>query len=62
LLGLNHSARDTFSGGKLIGDFIATVTDVLRLLGTNTQRYIAGRSRPRPVRHVKQHPSAVYKG
>lgn len=46
----------------LIGDFIAAIIDVLCLLGANTQRFIAGRSRPRPVHHVKPHPSAVYKG
>lgn len=46
----------------IIGDFFATLADVLRLLGANTQRFIPGRSRPRPVHHVKPHPSAVYKG
>jgi len=46
----------------LIGDFIGTVVEALHLLGTSTQRYIPGRSRPRPVHHVKPHPSAVYKG
>jgi hypothetical protein len=46
----------------LIGDLLATIADVLRLLGTTTQRFIAGRSRPRPAHHVKPHPSAVYKG
>jgi Transposase DDE domain len=46
----------------LIGDFVATFTDALRSLAANTQRFIAGRSRPRPAHHVKPHPSAVYKG
>ena len=46
----------------LIGDFFATLADALHLLGANTQRFIPGRSRPRPVHHVKPHPSAVYKG
>jgi len=46
----------------LIGDFIAAVADALHLLGATTQRYIPCRSRPRPVHHVKPHPSAVYKG
>lgn len=45
-----------------IGDFFTTLTDVLRLLGTTAQRFIPGRSRPRPAHHVKPHPSAVYKG
>jgi hypothetical protein len=46
----------------LIGDFVATIADALRSLAANTQRFIAGRSRPRPTHHVKPHPSAVYKG
>jgi hypothetical protein len=46
----------------LIGDFFATLADVLHLLGANAQRFIPGRSRPRPAHHVKPHPSAVYKG
>ena len=46
----------------LIGDFLATLTNVLTLLSATTQRFIPGRSRPRPAHHVKPHPSAVYKG
>lgn len=46
----------------VIGDFVATLIDVLHLLGATTQRFIPGRSRPRPAHHVKPHPSAVYKG
>ena len=46
----------------LLGDFIATVNEVLASLGANSQRFISGRSRPRPTHHVKPHPSAVYKG
>jgi hypothetical protein len=46
----------------MIGDFIATITDVLRLMGSTAQRFIPGRSRPRPAHHVKPHPSAAYKG
>jgi hypothetical protein len=46
----------------LIGDFVATIADALRSLAANTQRFIAGRSRPRPAHHSKPHPSAVYKG
>lgn len=46
----------------LIGDFFATLAEAVRLLGANTQRFIPGRSRPRPVHHVKPHPSVVYKG
>ncbi len=46
----------------LIGDFFTTLANVLHMLGTTTQRFIPGRSRPRPAHHVKPHPSAVYKG
>ena len=46
----------------LIGDFLATLAKVLHLLGATAQRFIPGRSRPRPAHHVKPHPSAVYKG
>lgn len=46
----------------LVGDFFATLAEAVRLLGANTQHLIPGRSRPRPVHHVKPHPSAVYKG
>jgi hypothetical protein len=45
-----------------IGDVLAILTDVLYMLGANAQRFIPGRSRPRPVHHVKPHPHAVYKG
>jgi hypothetical protein len=46
----------------IIGDFLATLTNVLRLMGSTAQRFIPGRSRPRPAHHVKPHPSAAYKG
>jgi hypothetical protein len=45
-----------------IGDFLALLTDVLGLLGATAQRFVPGRSRPRPAHHVKPHPSAAYKG
>jgi Transposase DDE domain len=46
----------------LIGDFIAMIDRILALLAATTQRFIPGRSRPRPANHVKPHPSAAYKG
>jgi hypothetical protein len=46
----------------LLGDFMTTIEEVVRLLGANTQHFIPGRSRPRPLHHVKPHPSCVYKG
>lgn len=45
----------------MIGDFCATLFDTLRHLARNTQRFIPGRSRPRPAHHVKPHPSLAYK-
>jgi len=46
----------------LIGDVVADIAQALRLLATTTQRLLPHRSRPRPARHVKPHPSAAYKG
>jgi len=46
----------------LVGDFFATFAEAVRLLGANSQRFILGRSRPRPAHRIKPHPSAVYKG
>jgi Transposase DDE domain len=43
-------------------DWVKTLTATLELLGATTQRFIAGRSRPRPANHVKPHPSMCYKG
>lgn len=45
-----------------IGDVIAAIADVIALLGKTYQRFVPRRSRPRPQRHVKPHPSAAYKG
>jgi Transposase DDE domain len=45
-----------------VGDVLATIDDAITLLGTVTQRFTPGRSRPRPPNHVKQHPRYAYKG
>ena len=45
-----------------IGDICATITDAITALGNTTQRFVAGRSNPRPNHHVKPHPSCAYKG
>ena len=45
-----------------VGDFFATVDEVLRLLGATTQRFVAGRSSPRPPNRTKPHPYLAYKG
>ena len=46
----------------LVGDICSAIDHAIHALGSNSQRYISGRSRPRPVRHVKPHPSCAYKG
>lgn len=45
----------------MIGDFCATLRDTLRHLARNTQRFIKGRTCPRPAHHVKPHPNLAYK-
>jgi len=45
-----------------VGDFFATFSDVMKLLGATTQRFVAGRSCPRPGHRTKPHPSMAYKG
>jgi Transposase DDE domain len=45
-----------------VGDFLATVDEVLTLLGSTTHRFVAGRSSPRPSNHTKPHPNLAYKG
>ena len=44
----------------VIGDWLGTLLDTLAQLGANTQRFVAGRSRPRPPRFLKPHPSVAY--
>lgn len=44
------------------GDVPGAICDALDLLGRPAQKYISGRSRPRPKHTVKPHPSVVYKG
>ena len=46
----------------LVGDICSAIDHAIHALGSNSQRYISGRSRPRPVRHDKPHPSCAYKG
>jgi len=38
------------------------IAHAIGLLGKNLVRRVAGRSQPRPVRHVKPHPHMAYKG
>ena len=45
----------------LIGDWWATLFDAIAQLGANTQRFVPGRSRPRPPNPTKPHPSQSYK-
>jgi hypothetical protein len=46
----------------MIDDVCAEIEQALRVLAATSQRFVPGRSRPRPARHVKPHPSCVYKG
>lgn len=46
----------------LAGDVIQSVEHAVGLLGRVTQRFVPGRSRPRPAHHVKPHPHCAYKG
>lgn len=45
-----------------IGDVCSAITHAIAMLAANTQRFVPGRSRPRPAYHVKPHPSSAYKG
>jgi Transposase DDE domain len=44
-----------------VGDVAAAITNAVHLLATTSQRFVRGRSQPRPARHVKPHPSCAYK-
>jgi hypothetical protein len=45
-----------------IGDVAELVAQAIDLIARVRQRYVAGRSRPRPSHHFKPHPSQAYKG
>ena len=45
-----------------IGDAAALVADAINLMARVRQRFVPGRSRPRPTNHFKPHPSQAYKG
>lgn len=45
-----------------IGDVAALASDAIALMGRVQQRFVPGRSRPRPAHHPKPHPSQAYKG
>jgi hypothetical protein len=45
----------------LIGNWLQHLHDVLDQLAANTQRFVPGRSRPRPANRFKPHPSMAYK-
>ena len=46
----------------LLGDVCEVIAQAIATLGTTSQRFVPGRSRPRPAHHIKPHPSAAYKG
>ena len=39
-----------------------SIAQAIALLGKNLVRRVAGRSQPRPARHVEPHPHIAYKG
>ena len=43
----------------LIGEVGAAITNASHMLATSSQRFVQGRSQPRPARHVKPHPSCA---
>jgi hypothetical protein len=45
----------------IIGDWAAHLREVLVQLAANTQRFVRGRTRPRPANPIKPHPSIAYK-
>jgi hypothetical protein len=45
-----------------IGNLQAAIADAIAQLAKTSQRFVAGRSQPRPPRHLKPHPSYAYKG
>jgi hypothetical protein len=45
-----------------IGNVCEVLLKAIAILGATSQRFVPGRSRPRPAHHVKPHPSAAYKG
>jgi hypothetical protein len=44
-----------------IGDIAQAIADAIAHLADTSQRFVPGRSRPRPRHHVKPHPSCAYK-
>ncbi len=45
-----------------LGNVAAAIENSFAMLSATSQRFIPGRSQPRPTRHVKPHPSLAYKG
>lgn len=44
-----------------IGDTLLVLAELMQRLATVTQRFVPGRSRPRPAHHLKPHPHLAYK-
>jgi DDE family transposase len=44
-----------------LGNVAAAISDAIAMLGANSQRFVPGRSQPRPPKHAKPHPSCSYK-
>ena len=44
-----------------LGNVLAEIKLAIAMLGANYQRFVPGRSQPRPPHHIKPHPSCSYK-
>lgn len=44
-----------------LGNIVSAINQAIDVLGATSQRFVPGRSQPRPPRHVKPHPSCSYK-
>ena len=47
---------------RLLPRLVLFIADAITMLGSTSQRFVPGRSRPRPAHHIKPLPSAAYKG
>jgi len=43
-----------------IGDVCDVIAEAIAMLGATSQRFVPGRSRPRPAHHIKPHPSRLH--
>ena len=55
-----NSSKPPSSDGPAVGN--RAQRRAIAILGATTQRFVVGRSQPRPTHHIKPHPSCAYKG